>query len=82
MTQTDSNKIIRLQTQMENIEQKVDHGFADNKATNERIERKLEDFIAIADKKYANIWVEQGAKWALTLVIGAVIVALLSLTLK
>lgn len=82
MTETDGLKIVKLQTQMENIEEKVDEGFKDNKKTNERIEKKLDDFILASEKKFAGMWVEQGVKWVLTLIIGSIIMATLALTIK
>lgn len=82
MTGSEEVKIMRLQTQMENIEEKVDEGFKDNKKTNERIEKKIDDFILASEKKFAGMWVEQGAKWVITLIIGSIIVATLALTIK
>ncbi len=82
MTDQDALKIVRLETQMTNIEEKVDSGFDENKQATTRIEKKIDDFIIASEKKFAGIWVEQGAKWVLTLIVGSIIVAMLALVVK
>lgn len=82
MTDSDSQKIIKLETQMEDIKSKVDTGFADNKDTNKRIEDKLDKFIEAAETKFAHRWVEDSFKWGVGLVVSSVILALLALVIK
>lgn len=68
---TEGERIIRLETQMQNIENKVDD-----------VKEMLERFIDHADQKYSAKWVEK-AIWGVCSVVGLAIVgATLSLILK
>ncbi len=82
MTSSDTQKIIRLETQMEDIKTKVDSGFSDNKATNKRIEDKLDAFISASETRFAHRWVEDGFKWGVGIILSTVLVALLALVIK
>lgn len=81
MTESESNRIVRLETSMQNLEKKVDEGFLANSKANERMEGKIDAFIERSERVYAAKWVEEGAKWALGIVIGAFILALTALVI-
>lgn len=93
MTEDNSLKIAVLQTQMENIDTKVEAGFKalkeDNirvevsvKADILRLENALKEFITGTEKKFASKWVETAVSWATYTVIGLVISSLVYLVVK
>lgn len=68
MQTSDSTKIAVLQNQMDNI-----------KNTTDRIEKKLDDFLAQAPSMFAGKWVERALKTGIAAVLMAVLLALLAL---
>ena len=68
MQTSDSTKIAVLQNQMDNI-----------KNTTDRIEKKLDDFLEQAPTMFASKWVESAIKTGMTVIMVAVLGALLAL---
>lgn len=68
---TEGERIIRLETKMDDIEKKVDNGFA-------AVMNRLDSL----DEKFAAKWVEQAIKWTVVTIIGAVLLYSLSQILK
>lgn len=68
MEASDSTKIAVLQNQMDNI-----------KNTTDRIEAKLDSFLAEAPSMFAGKWVETTLKTAMTVIMIAVLGAVLAL---
>jgi DNA helicase IV len=75
-------EIAVLQTQMENIEKKVDDGFKSLKGDNERIEKIILDFMEKSEKKFADKWVEKAVSWAGYFIIAGVLTALMAVVLS
>lgn len=69
-TLSEAERLVKLETQMDNIEKKVDIGFAS-------LEQKLDSFIKASDEKYAPKWVEKAVWIVVTAGLGAVVVAVL-----
>jgi hypothetical protein len=67
----DRERLIKLETQMENIETKVDE-----------LKDMLTKFIETSDGKFASKWVEDALKWVLYTVAGILVVSLLALVVK
>lgn len=82
MTDTDITKITRLEEQMKNLDEKMVEGFDDIKENIKRIETVINAFMEKSDDKFAAKWVENGAKYVVGLVFGAVILALVALIIK
>lgn len=67
----EEGRIIKLETQMDNIEKKVDDGFR-------RMEKKMDDFITKSQDTFASKWVEK-AVWGVCAVVGgSIVLAVLS----
>lgn len=66
---TDGERIIKLETQMDNIEQKVDAGFRASEKRHEDLTKMLSDFIEKSDRRFASKWVEK-AVWGASAVMG------------
>lgn len=81
-------KIVRLETQMKNIETQMQDGFKALKIDNERVEvsvktdilrleNALKDFMNNSEKKFADKWVENVVSWVGYTIVGAVLLALI-----
>lgn len=86
MSNEETTAVAVLKEQMKTVQdqvQKVDErvGKLDAKIDNkfDELHRTLKEGFDKADSKYASIWVEQGVKWAVGIIISAVLLALLSL---
>ena len=65
---TDGERIAKVEQKVDDIEKKVDAGFA-------QVLKRLDAL----DNKFAAKWVEKALTWFIYLVVGAVIIGLLSL---
>lgn len=82
MSDNNETKIAVLQTQMSNLEGQVKTGFKETKDDIGELNRKFDAFITSAEGRFASKWVEDGLKWAISLILGAVILALVALVIK
>lgn len=78
---TEGERIVKLETQMNNIENKVDEGFKASEKQIEDVKNLLTNFIEKSEKKFASKWVEK-AIWSAASIVGtSVLLAVLSLVL-
>jgi hypothetical protein len=79
---TEGERIIKLETQMDNIEKKVDDGFKATDARFDNMEKLVKDFIEKSESKFASKWVEK-VLWGAGAIIGtSLLAALLKLLLE
>lgn len=71
-------KIAVLQSQMNNLEKKVDEGFLVNEKRFDVIEKMMKEFIDTSDGRYASKLVEKVVWSAMGVVGGALLLAALS----
>lgn len=64
-------RMARLEEKTDNIERKVDE-----------INEKLDRFIDCAPNKFSAKWVEKGVSWTITIIVGAVLTALIALVVN
>lgn len=68
---TEGERLATLENQMDNIEKKVDDGFA---AVMKRLDEQ--------EKKFASKWVEDALRWFLYALIGAIVIAAMGFLIK
>jgi len=73
-----SEDITNLKINMAKLETKL----SSTDATVNRIEKKMDNFIKCANKKFANKWVERFLVWGGGIVGGCILLALMTLILK
>lgn len=75
---TDGERLIKVETQMDNIEKKVDKGFEDGARQHAELKKMFVDFTEKSEQRFASKWVEKAVYSAVGLICVAVITALLS----
>ena len=65
---TEGERLVKLETQMDNIEAKVDE-----------LKNIMTDFIEKSDQKFANKWVERALSWGLYTIASVVLLSLMGL---
>jgi predicted nucleic acid-binding Zn-ribbon protein len=78
----DGERIIKLETQMDNIENKVDEGFDRLEKSQNELKETLKNFIEKSDGKFASKWVEKAAWSVASVIIIAVLGAVIALVIK
>lgn len=79
---TDGERLAILETNMKNIEQKVDDGFTSAKKDNDDLKKLLSDFIEKSEKHFAAKWVETAMWSGIGLVATTLLGSLMALILK
>lgn len=79
---TEGERLTRLETQMDNIEEKVDAGFKASEQRHADLKKIMTDFIEKSEDRFASKWVEKAIWGVCTIVFTSVIVAILSLIIK
>ena len=69
----------KLETNLDNLTNKLEEHNIDQKKDIKDIKDTINNFIKEADKKYAPMWVAEGFKWGIKIVITAVILTILSI---
>ena len=82
MSEPDINKIIRLEEQMKNLDEKVVEGFNDVRADIVRLEESLKQFISSSESKFADKWVEKVVGGGVALVLTSIVFAILALIIQ
>lgn len=78
---TEGERIIKLETQMDNIENKVDRGFEAVGKSQAELNIKLDNFIEKSENRFASKWVEKAVWGCAAIILTAVILAGLSIIL-
>ncbi|MES2216678.1 MAG: hypothetical protein V4481_05295 [Patescibacteria group bacterium] len=65
----EGERIIKLETQMNNIEKKVEDGFKASEKRFDSLEDTMKKFIEKSDTKFASKWVEK-VVWGVCTVVG------------
>lgn len=79
---TEGERLIKLETQMENLKDIVDKGFKESKESQEALSKIISDFIEKSENRFASKWVEKAVWGVASLIITGFVTAVLALVFK
>lgn len=79
---TEAERIIKLETQMDNIEEKIEEGFKASEQRHHDLRKIMTDFIDKSEDKFASKWVEKVLWGVAATMFTSIGLAILSLVLR